>query len=128
MDAYGAPEAAAEWWEQTVSLLVQRYGWKAADPNRVGIGGWWVSGDAAIADMAEAIQCELEDPEADPTLPLGEVLGLVAVTNAELNASETVEVPNDPQVAASVLHQAVFGDVDEEFIRIARLDHDMSHS
>ncbi len=125
MDAYGAHEAAAEWWEQTASLLVQRYGWKAAD-HRVGIGGWWASGDAAIADMAEAIQCELEDPEADPTLPLGEVLGLVTVTNAELNASETVAVPNDPQVAAGILHQAVFGDVDEEFARIARLDHDMS--
>jgi len=126
MDAYGASEAAAEWWEQTASLLVQRYGWKMVGPNDVEIDGWRVSGDAAIADMAEAIQYELEDPEAAPTLPLGEVLGLVTVTNAELHTSETAEVPNDPQVAASILHQAVFGDVDEEFARIARLDHDMS--
>ena len=119
---------AREWWEQTASLLVQRYGWKATSPHRVETGGWRVSSEAAIANMAEAVQYELEDPEADPTLPLGEVLALVPLVDEEDYLVE-VEVPNTPEAAADLIDQAVSrlglgpGIVDEEFARTARLDH-----
>ena len=120
---------AREWWRQTAALLIER-GWWPETPNAFTLvkGGWVVDGHAAIANMRAAVREELADPDADDTLPLGEVLALAPLADEDGYLVE-VEVPNTPEAAADLIDQAVSrlglgpGIVDEEFVRTARLDH-----
>ena len=124
-----AHDYAREWWKQTASILRERYGWKPAIGSLVlAKNDWRVDGISAIEDMTAAVQYELADPEADLTLPLGEVLALVPLVD-EGGYLVEVEIPNTPEAAADLIDQDVsrlglgLGIVDEEFARIARLDH-----
>ena len=110
MDAYGAHEAAVEWWEAVAEALKRR-GWLVARNkygHLVGVrNGWGVLGNEAVAAMEAAIAEDLADPEADPTFPLGEVLCLVRAFSRK--HSDFIEVPNDPEAAAAILHQHLNG-------------------
>ena len=96
---------AREWWDKTADVLATRYGWRRC-PDCVEKDGWWVSATSAVTSMTLAVNWELEDPDADPTLPLGEVTALVVVTK-NYDHEAAVEVPDDPEAAADLINQAV---------------------
>ncbi len=109
--AYGAREAAEEWWNGLVDAL-RRRGWLIAEnelegPVAVIRNGWYLTRRRAVSAMEEAIAEELADPDADDTLPVGEVLAFVEVCSRK--HFDFIGLPDDPEAAAAILHNNLNG-------------------